>query len=209
MYQRYVDKLLSENPTWWTRYDSHKKIKRGHVYAKEGNKVVLKISWGFYREITCRFYHEAKAAIIQGETLNLGSYLGKLNAARVQRDFRKPTLDYGETMRLKILGPDNKFVKVYHTSDDYCRISWRKCRFRVKDTKIRYYPVQNVAYYRFTPSNENMINKKGFKAEFKKALHADPDLKYRYRYYPLRLNKREEPSSNRGHDVESDFIEQD
>lgn len=178
IYASYAKKLLEANPTWWGRTD--KKLKRPNCYicARENGIIVLKMSWQIWKEVVERFFFEAKDAIIQGETLRLGSNLGSIRAVRIERDFSKPTIDWPETFRRKLLDKNNRYVRIYCTTPDYCKIKWLKGK-----------GVTNLTVYHFSPAAKSPASGKGFKGDFHKALNSDPLLKYKFKYYPV-LNKR-------------------
>lgn len=172
VYQIYAEKLLKANPTWWGKYSKPLKIHKCYIYAKESGKLVLKMSWELFKEIIQRFYHKCKEAIIQGESLNLGSGIGRIQAIRVERNFSNPVVNWGETYKSNIRDAEGKLVKVYYTNEDYCRIQWQK-----------YGSLQNETNYNFDPAGRNMLTGKGFKREFSLAITKDPFLKYRYKFY--------------------------
>jgi len=189
MYQEYVTRLLKDNPTWWGIRDEGIRMKNYTIYAKSTKKkskwvqtgdeeegdIVIKMSWPLYRTVVESYFHKAKDAIIQGESLTLTG-VGKIRAIRAQRNFKKPTIDWAGTLKDKQVDEKGKTIFVYHTSEDYCKIEW------VKDTSSA---GGNVRSYHFMPANGNTLNKKGFKKEFTTALMRDPLLKYRYKYNPL------------------------
>lgn len=177
IYAAYVDKLLKAHPTWWGKYEKSLRRKNCYIYAKEDGKVVLKMSWQIWKEIIETFYYKAKQSIIEGETLKMGM-VGKIRGARIQRDYTKPVVDWHATFTMKIPGADGKFKKIFRTEEDYCRIEWSKLKM-----------IPNETSYHFQAASKNTVNKKGFKAEFVQALQADPMLKYRYKYYPLKLQE--------------------
>lgn len=173
VYLNYVGQLLEKNPTWFSRYEGRLKLSHCYIYAKEKGKVVLKMSWFIWKETVERFYHKAKYAIISGETLKIGSNLGKIRGARIQRSFTTPKIDWRATKELNMM--EGEFLKkVYYTDDDYCRIQW-----------LKYQMVPNETHYCFDPAEKNTKAKKGFKIEFSQALTKNPLLKYKYKYYPL------------------------
>jgi hypothetical protein len=174
IYTDFANKLLADHPDWWGKFDKQLRLRNATIYAKENNKVVEKMSWRRWKETVERYFHKAKTAIIEGETLNLGSNVGKIRAIRVERNFANPVINWGETFKQKIPGKDGKYQRIYHTEDDYCRIQWAKTR-----------SLPNETSYSFDPAAKNMATGKGFKAEFVHALKNDPLLKFRYRYYPL------------------------
>lgn len=174
VYEMYVKKLLDANPEWWGKYEKRVKRKNCYIYAKEHGKVILKVSWFVWREIIEMYFHKAKDAIIKGETLRMGANLGKIRGARIQRDFTKPLVNWNQTFIKDLKNSEGKQIKIYFTEEDYCRIEW-----------VKFGMIPNETNYYFQPAGRNVITKKGFKAEFSKALIEDPLLKYKYKYYPL------------------------
>jgi len=182
VYADYAQKLLEKHPDWWGKYCKKIKMKNCYIYARgRDGKPVLKMSWFMWKEIVSSFFYKAKDAIIQGETLRMGSNLGKIRAIRVERNFSKPAVDWGTTFREGIRGEDGKLKRVYFTAEDYCRIAWRKFGM-----------IPNETSYSFDPATRNMATNKGMKYEFSQALMENPLLKFRYKYYPI-IRKKKEP----------------
>jgi hypothetical protein len=177
MYQDYAGRLLQAHPEWWGKYEKRIKMRNCRLFAKENNKVVEKMSWFLWKEIVERYFFKAKDAIIQGEVLRLGSSLGKIRAIRVERDYRKPAVDWFTTTKRNLRDENGKLILIYHTDEDWCRIAWEKFNM-----------LKNETAYQFSPAEKNMATGKGFKAEFSEALKKDPLLKYRYKFHPL-VNK--------------------
>lgn len=182
IWQAYVNKLLKENPEWWARVYNY--IPRCKVYAKVDNKVIEMACYIKFRKVIEQYLERARAAIINGEALNIGSGVGKICGRRIQRDFRKKTqqkIDWYKTKRL----PNNlvwneekkKMVykkKVYFTTDDWCRIAWH-----------RFGMIRHETVYEFAPTTRNSKGETGFKMEFSQAQTKDPLLKYKYIYNPI------------------------
>lgn len=217
VYAEYALKLLKDNPTWHSKYNVRLKRSNSDIYAPEGpiklRKVVktkiayrsklvegvkvkyrvekktetiekyqdevLKMSWGIWKEIIERFYFEAKDAIIRGETLQLGSNLGKIRAVRIERDFTKPKVNVAQTFQKNLKDAEGNLVLIYHTDPDYCRIQWAKNR-----------TITNEAFYNFIPAKSRNGNIKSFKRDFSNALIATPMLKYKYKFIPVKHNKK-------------------
>ena len=178
IYEAYVQKLLKENPTWWPKYEKKLKRKNCYIYAKENGKVVLKMSWLLWKEVIERYFHAAKYSIIAGETFRLGNNLGKIRGARIERDFSKPRIDWPATFKEGIKDENGRFVKIFRTDEDYCRIEWVKCGM-----------ITNESCYIFTPAGKNTVANTGLKVEFSKALINDPLLKYKLKFYPIKKNR--------------------
>lgn len=183
VYMHYAQKLLQDHPLWWGKYHRPLKLKNCWIYTLEDGQVILKMSWPLFKEVIERFFHGAKEAIIQGEALHLGNRLGKIRAARIERNFAKPVVNWGETYKQKLKDPlTGKLVRIYYTDDDYCRIRWDKTGM-----------VPGERSYNFTPAHKNMSTGKGFKKEFIRALQADPLLKYKYKFFPRYQPKPSDP----------------
>ena len=184
IYTNFINELLEKNPEWWGKYEKRVKLKNCYVYAKENGKVVEKMSWFLWKDAVERYYFKAKEAIIQGETLRLGSGVGKIRAIRVERDFSTPTIDWASTFTQNEFDASGHLKKVFFTDEDWCRIEWKRFKMLANETS-----------YRFSPAGNNMTTKKGFKTEFSKALKKNPLLKFKYKFYPL-LNKPKYAVSN-------------
>ncbi len=178
IYLDYAKKLLEAHPEWWSKYEKRLKQKYCYIYAKEGNKIVLKMSWHIWKETVESYFHKAKDAIIQGECLTLGHGMGKIQAIRIERNFNKRVVNWNETYKANLRTEDNKLKRIFYTDEDYCRIAWLKGGFLPNETS-----------YNFDPAERNMASGKGFKIEFVRALKQDPLLKYRYKYYPLKIKQ--------------------
>ena len=177
VYQDFVSKMLEANPEWWGKFDKKLKIKNCFIYAKEDGKVVLKMSWLIWKNVLESYFHKAKYAIIQGETLKLGAGLGLIRPIRVERSFKRPQVNWGATFKQAPL-PDGTYKKIYYTNEDYCRIQW-----------LKFGGIPNETSYSFDPAARNVATGKGFKAEFAQTLQKNPMLKYKYTFYPIVKNK--------------------
>lgn len=181
IYQEYAKKLLKENPEYWSLYNKPAKMSNYQVFCKGENCVKEIISYPVFRRIFEVYYSEAKEHIIAGEELNLGNRNGVIAARRVERNHKKRMINYGETRKQ----PKNEKGKpariIYWTNDDWCRIGWKKSG-----------KVKNQRFYKFKPTRAGREDKSGFVEEFKRALDADPMLKYRYKYYPYIVDRNED-----------------
>jgi hypothetical protein len=184
IYTAFVNELLHSHPEWWGKYEKRVKMRNCFVYAKEGGKVVEKMSWFTWKDAVERYFFKAKEAIIQGETLRIGAGVGKIRAIRVERDFTTPAVDWASTFTQNKFDDAGHLVKIFFTDEDWCRIEWRRFKMLANETS-----------YRFSPAGNNTVTKKGFKTEFSKALRKDPTLKFKYKFYPL-LNKPKYALSN-------------
>lgn len=174
VYADYAKKILAEHPDWFSRYDTKCSVSNGIIYAREKGKLVVKTSWVIWKNTVCSYYHRAKNAIIKGETLRIGAGVGKIRGCRIERDMNNKEVDWFATKKLNRRDENGFMIKVYHTSEDYCRIEW-----------VKFGMLQNEKAYNFDPAEKNTTTGKGFKGEFSQALINDPFLKYRYVYYPL------------------------
>lgn len=181
VYSDYAEELLRKHPEWWGKYSRTCRLKNAFIYTMNSKgKPVLKMSWPMWKDITGAFYHKAKFAIIQGETLRLGANLGKIQISRIERNFAKPVVDWPSTQKENLRDENGKLIKIYYTNEDYCRISWKKNR-----------EIPNETMYTFDPATRNMATGKGFKGEFATALKENPLLKYRYKYYPIKKRRKQ------------------
>jgi hypothetical protein len=166
---------MDENPTWYSRWDKSLKMSNCYIYAIENNKIVLKMSWQLWKEITERYFHKAKKAIIYGETLRLGHGVGKIRGARNQRNFKNPYVDWATTRKLNLRKPDGRLQRVYFTTEDYCMIQWVKTSM-----------IPNKGDYNFDAATANTTTGKGFRKEFSEAVRNNIMLKYKFVYNPLK-----------------------
>jgi hypothetical protein len=174
IYENYALELLEKNPEWWGRYDRSYNVKNGKIYAKEGNKVIEKISWKLWKEISHAYFFNAKNAICRGETLRIGAGVGKIRGCRIERNMEKAWVNWAETKRQNLKDKNGNPIRIHHTSPDYCRVEW-----------VKFGMITNESCYNFDIAAKNTRTGKGFKAEFSEALTKDPFLKYRLIYYPL------------------------
>ena len=181
VYKDFVERLLKAHPDWWGKYERRINRKNCYIYAPDRTPT-LKMSWMLYKEIVERYYHKAKEAIIQGETLRLGGNLGLIRAARIQRNFSKPKINWHETISKGLKDANGNYVRVYYTDDDYCMIEWYKFKM-----------IPNESDYVFKPAGKNTRAGKGFKIEFANALKFDALLKYKYVYHELKRKKNAVP----------------
>ena len=77
----------------------------------------------------------------------MGQRLGTIRIKKIPRTFNKPTIDWGETNRLKKQGIKQL---VYYTDDFYYRWNWDKHRCLVK----------NKSVYTFAPTAGQRGNRK-------------------------------------------------
>lgn len=176
----YVQKLLVENPEWWTRHE--KGTPHYRLYRKQGTRVIEVNNYGRFRQTLELYFMKARMAIINGEAINMTNGVGKICAKRVERDFRKERqrrINWQKTKQQPLVWSEEKQkmvykTKVYYTTDDWCRIGWMKSK-----------KVQNETVYQFSPTRPNSAGTSGFVREFIEALNRDPLLKFKYLYQPI------------------------
>lgn len=198
IWEAYAKKYLLEHPDCFGK--QHNKIKNFYIYKHDTKKRVIKVkypsrsfnvtahssqglvnSYEIFRGIIELYLSKAKSAIINGEAVHF-THIGKICARRVERDFRKTTqrkVDWGKTRRQTKVWSDDagKMVyprKIYFAEDDWCRIGWNKVG------------IPNETVYEFDPAGPNSKGEGGFRVPFSQALAADPLLKYKYLYSPIK-----------------------
>jgi len=185
IWMAYAEKLLAENPGWWSKYKNKCKHHFIGYYDEQGRKIEV-LSYPKFRKTIEYYFDRAKTAIIRGEAINIGSLVGKICGLRVERDFRSDKqrcIDWGKTVKYgKVYDPDKGkevYAKlIYYTTDDWLRIGWVKTGL-----------LENETVFEFAPASRNSTGSAGFKGEFSEAQRADPLLKYKYLFRPLKLKK--------------------
>lgn len=177
VYLDFVEKLLQENPEYWTKYNKNRRMRHFWVYTQVGSKIVEVINFDRWKDIISYYFISAQDRIIQGEALVMGNYVGKIQARRVERNHAKKTIDFHKTGLQPKVADENGKLKpekiIYFTDDDWIRIGW------VKTGKI-----PNETVYRFKPAQgDSTVN--GFKEKFSSANSKNPALKYTYTFYPF------------------------
>lgn len=139
------------------------------------------LSYEDYREV-CELYNiYCMDKIIDGYTVNLGSYLSTLSIIRIERNYSNPAvnwkasneykqelIDQGITPYNKETAPDGEKWLIYYTDDWYCRFYWNKSQCKVR----------NKSVYSFHPTR----GLKGNKTKLKEALDKNP---LQYKKYKL------------------------
>lgn len=173
MYRWYVKQMLLKDKGLYTEYDKVIRRKGIYVLLRRGvsGSSGVHMTYTWFRAILEKANTKAKEAIIRGQAYNLGRYLGILMARRIERDFRKPTIDFAATDKYMKENPNSPKLWVYKTDEDYCRVGWDKPSLRIA----------NIIVYEFKPSVE-------FKKKFSLANAKNDILKHSYKFYPL--NKR-------------------
>lgn len=170
--------------------DSLKLLTMMSTVRKDKNKLhgLLKQEDPFYigytkfKEVLSTYNKLAGELIIEGGSVNLLSRLGHLSMKRVERNFNKVKVNWGESMKYKKelvaegkqpkdeTHPDGENWIIPFADDDWCRVGWRKAG-----------GVKNISVYCFTPAGSS--KGVGFKDKIKKALRENPALKYSYPYF--------------------------
>lgn len=98
-----------------------------------------------FKGIICSFNIEVMDQILEGRELDMGKGLSRLSIMRIERDFSRPTIDWGSSNKLReellaegedLYSKDNpEGVKwfVYFTDDWYLRFYWEKKRCSLKN----------------------------------------------------------------------------
>lgn len=177
VYETWVDNLLKENKTFWTRSSLAKKRKREFIFTKN-NKVVGSpievMSFTRWYKIVSLYFLLARKEVIKGRRIRLGYRLGAIRARTISRNFKNKQINWNETKKQPlVLDPVTKKMKrqriIYHTSETYSRIAWEKLG-----------SITNETYYKFVPSQGTKA-RGGFKQEFKTALKENPLLETQYK----------------------------
>lgn len=166
VYKWYVEEQLKKNPKLFTRYDktlSMKGIKLLMTKEPSGKEVIV-MSYTMFRSIVEKCNKLIVDTLLKGEKFYFGKSLGHIQGSRIERNFNKRIINYTETNKLRAETGD-KDIKVYHTSDTYCRIAWKKLR-----------TLLNSSVYEFKPT-------KGFRKTFSKTLMDNPLLQYTFPLY--------------------------
>lgn len=174
MYQALADKILKDNPDYWSTRDKHLHIRHGFIYAKSKDRVIEIMSYSRFVKVAKIYFLLARKRIIAGHTVNIGSRLGFMQARTVTRNFKNKQINWKETLaRPRQLNENGemRYKKVYYTSDTYSRIKWEKN-----------YAVANRKVYNFKPAGGNGPGK-GFKGEFTQALRNDSLLETKYKQF--------------------------
>ena len=188
IWQYYVKNLLANNPDWttgWNKDTSLQHRKNYYIYRpydkfdeKLRYKKVEVINFGVFKEVVEDLFERAKHAIIRGEVLNLYNKMGRIHMVRIQRNFKKKSVDFYKTKKYPLIqDPVTGIIKrehiVYFTDDEYCRVAWSKSRM-----------IANQVFYRFRPT-KNLSSGKGFNQQIHQALTENKRLKYKYLFKPL------------------------
>ena len=131
-----------------TKYSSASKFstKDSYKWFKQQNPDT-QITYAGYKHIISRFNKRVSEMVLEGRVFNMGFRLGTIRIKKIPRTFNKPTIDWGETNRLKKQGIKKL---VYYTDDYYYRWNWDKHKCLVK----------NKSVYTFQPTSGLTGNKR-------------------------------------------------
>lgn len=181
LYQAYVDKLLKENPDFWTLNNrGYNSVPRFYVYKNVshrsgGTTPEEVISYPRFRAVLESYFRNARSRIIRGETFQLWNQIGSISARRVERNFSKKVVDWAATNRQNKRDPETgKLVLVYFDTPDWCRIGWNRPKSKKKISKIK--------QYEFKPADGR--GKGGFNDEFREIMETTPAVRLAYDYHP-------------------------
>lgn len=166
VYRWYVEEQLKKNPKYFTKYDktlSMKGIKLLMTTEANGKESIV-MSYTMFRAIIEKVNKLIVETLLRGEKIYFGKSLGHIQGSRIERNYNKKIINYTETNKLRAQTGDET-VKVYHTSDTYCRIAWKKLR-----------TLANSSIYEFKPT-------KGFRKTFSRTLIENPLLQYQFTLY--------------------------
>lgn len=185
IWEKWLDKMLRENPEFWTKSSRSTKRKRQYLYKHKKpsrrksiiapltpvDEVMEFSRW--YRIVTL-YYLLARKEIIKGNKVMFSHRIGTIRARTVSRNFKKKMINWAETKKQPIVedpvtGKKHRAKKIYYTSESYSRIKWEKLK-----------SLKNEKSYKFEPSKGSAG---GFRKEFKMALKADPLLETRYKQF--------------------------
>lgn len=123
---------------WEHRCRETRKLERA-LKKKEKER---RLTYAEYRKVITEFNLRIIEKILTGYTFRVPYKLGTLSIKKIKRKFDKPTINWGETKKLKDQGIDEL---VYFTDNWYCRWYWRK----------RACQVPNKIVYYFKPTRDN------------------------------------------------------
>ena len=131
-------------------------------YKKEGGTLDKQA----FKNICCDFnIHIMNRIIEDGEVVDLGHNLSTISVKRVKRNYKKPAIDWNESLKYKqeLINKGEKLYNaetgegtkwfIYHTDPWYCRFFWNK----------KYVRIKNKSAYRFEPTRGEAGNMKKLK----------------------------------------------
>lgn len=177
MYKAWCAQLLKDHPDYYDKYDNY--TKSGNhwgrirvIYKKEKGQEIMVMSYTMFRLIIEMYNKYAAEAIIHGRRFDLGSGLGYLFPARIERNFRRLKFDVISTMQTRKKIPDHP--PIYYLQHDYCMVKWQKL-----------YRTKNESVYTFITAKQT------FRREFSAANKQNPVLKTNYKFIPLQKNQQQ------------------
>lgn len=175
--RRVVKKMLVGG--YWSRFNKSCQVSHFYIYTckiVDGRpKVIEVINYVRWRAIMDAYFLKARDCIIQGEALNIGNFVGRIEPWHIERNHANRKIDFHKTKQQPLIeAPDGSMRReriIYHTADSYVRVGWRKAR-----------RLTNEKSYEFKPSRKN-INGNGFQQIFSIA-NQDETLRLSYPYFP-------------------------
>jgi len=101
-----------------------------------------------FKDICSVFNIEIISYILEGLTFNMGNNLSTISVVRKERDFRSPTIDWGESNKYKkeLLNEGEKLYNsetdtgvkwhIYYTDRFYCKYYWRKGKCKIPNKSV-------------------------------------------------------------------------
>lgn len=126
------------------------------TYKKRGGSLTLQE----YKGIIQTFLWESLKGVLDGNPLVMGYRLGKIEVQRNERNYKKPTINWGESNKYKALllseGKElyNKNTKeghqwlVYFTDGYYYKYNWKKERVKAIGNVM---VLHNILFYELKP----------------------------------------------------------
>lgn len=116
-----------------------------------------------YKAVIRQYNQELIEELKTGKQVPLKNSMGAFQLIRIERNYKKPRVNYAETMKLRKQGIQKT---VYYTDDEYIRIAWKKY--------IGW--KANYLYYRFTPAR----GKTGMKSILSSYYRDHPELHHKF-----------------------------
>jgi hypothetical protein len=162
---------------YWSQYSKQRKMRHFRIFTKVDGKIIEVINFERWKQIMENFFKSARRYIIDGETLNMENYVGKIAARRVERNFKNKQVDFAATrQRPRVMDDNGKLrpdIVVYHVDDDWIRIGWAKTG-----------KITNETAYKFAPCTGDK-DRDGFKQQFSKSNKSNKALKFNYQFSPF------------------------
>jgi hypothetical protein len=183
-YQDYVATLLEQNEDYWGKRAVD--IKNRNIYKKSGDSIIEITSHDKYKTILTAFFKAVGSKLIEGEKFNMLYGNGYLFVRRIERSFKNPKINWGESnkYRQELIDAgetplkDNNGGKpwlVYYIDDEYFRLAWQKPTVCTK----------NLKFYKFLPAR-GRPGRLGFREQMSKVIKLRPELKDRYQYLTIK-----------------------